>query len=137
MTKKELEGVQFAVEKHGTQKRDNGDPYWTHPFKVGAILMILDAPEEVVCAGFLHDVMEDTNASFEDIKKQFGENTAELVKELTKPNQIQSKDASLIKLVDRLDNLSDMKSVWPRKKQLWYLRKTRKLFNELCDIMEA
>ena len=73
----------FAARMHRGQLRKSGDPYIMHPLEVAAIVAQhnLDAPS--VCAGLLHDTVEDTEATFEDVRHQFGAEIASLVKSLT------------------------------------------------------
>ena len=127
----------FASRMHRGQRRKSGDPYIMHPIEVANIVAQhnLDAPS--VCAGLLHDTVEDTEASIEDVKYQFGSEIASLVESLTKLNKINfqnqqeaqaanfrkmliamSKDLRviLIKLSDRLHNMRTLGKMPPEKK---------------------
>lgn len=127
----------FAARMHRGQRRKSGDPYIMHPLEVALIVAQhnLDAPS--VCAGLLHDTVEDTEATFEDVKHQFGGEIASLVSSLTKLNKINfqnrqeaqaanfrkmliamSKDLRviLIKLSDRLHNMRTLGNMPPEKK---------------------
>jgi GTP pyrophosphokinase len=127
----------FAARMHRGQLRKSGDPYIMHPLEVASIVAQhnLDAPS--VCAGLLHDTVEDTEATFEDVRHQFGSEIASLVKSLTKLNKINfqnrqeaqaanfrkmliamSRDLRviLIKLSDRLHNMRTLGKMPPEKK---------------------
>ncbi len=79
---------EFANEMHKDQKRESGEPYITHPLSVAAILVNLGMDTDTICAALLHDVVEDTEATFDDVKKRFGEDVANLVDGVTKLEQI-------------------------------------------------
>ncbi len=78
----------LAEEKHREQKRSSGEPYIIHPLSVAAILVGLGMDSESVMAGLLHDVVEDTDCSIEDITKQFGKEVALLIDGVTKLGKI-------------------------------------------------
>lgn len=117
---------QWAATAHEGQFRADGKtPYVTHPWRVGDTLSMMGEPVEVVMAGYLHDVPEDTPYGLEDIERTFGRKVAALVEWLTntthgmKASRAERKridrerlanaprEAKLIKLVDRIDNLQD------------------------------
>jgi RelA/SpoT family (p)ppGpp synthetase len=116
----------FAVAKHGTQKRASGDPYFSHPVAVAGLLADLKLDTHTIIAGLLHDTVEDTNATLEEIEDLFGTNVRQLVDGVTKLSEIEygssaSKQAEnfqkfilattgdirvlLVKLADRLHNM--------------------------------
>ncbi|HLR81092.1 MAG TPA: HD domain-containing protein [Bacillota bacterium] len=112
---------QFAKEAHhGQQRKVSYNPYITHPIRVAETLERAGCSEEVVCAGYLHDVVEDTPYDLEDIKKHFGPRVATLVAANTE-NQSQSweerkqhtidtvktaeKDVKCLIIADKIDNL--------------------------------
>mgnify|MGYP003376757961 CR=1 FL=1 len=116
----------LAYEAHGEQKRRSGEPYITHPVQVAALLWELGMDTDCVVAALLHDVVEDTPTSLDEVSKQFGPDVALLVDGVTKLGKIQfttkedeqaenirkmllamSKDIRviLIKLCDRLHNM--------------------------------
>ena len=73
---------------HRGQVRKNGDPYIMHPLEVALLVAQLNLDPPSVCAGLLHDTVEDTEAEIEDIRYQFGTEIAQLVESLTKLNKI-------------------------------------------------
>ena len=116
----------YAMRKHGEQKRATGDPYFSHPLEVAAILTDLHLDEETVAVGLLHDTIEDTDATRREIDGLFGEKIGALVEGLTKLKRLDlvSKKAKqaenlrrfllataddirvlLVKLADRLHNM--------------------------------
>jgi (p)ppGpp synthase/HD superfamily hydrolase len=117
--------IAFAAQKHEGQVRKlSQDPYIVHPVNVANILTALNEQDELVKAAYLHDTLEDTDTTFEELIEKFGEKVAGLVKELTsdrsavkevgkaqylteKMNNM-SIEALTIKLADRLDNVSDL-----------------------------
>jgi len=128
----------FAKEKHKQQTRDDGKtPYWKHLQKVVKNLENLGITDEsIICAGWLHDTIEDTDTDYDDIYELFGKKTADIVAILTKDTRLIKKDreeayclqlkgatwqAQVVKLGDILSNLEDLefssKSVSQRKKQ--------------------
>ena len=118
----------FSVKAHGDQKRHSGDPYYAHPIEVAGILADLHLDVATVCTALLHDVLEDTDTTFEQLAKEFTPEIAELVDGVTKLGQLSipnatreraqaenfqkfvlaiSKDVRvlLVKLCDRLHNM--------------------------------
>ncbi len=129
------DAFEFAREAHSPQKRKSGEPYIIHPVNVARIVAEeLELGVDPVIAAFLHDVVEDTPYTIEDIKERFGEDVAFLVGVVTKEKKdkyIQSKQvdnfrqilasmqydvrALLIKLADRLHNMRTLNSMRPDK----------------------
>ena len=116
----------FACERHEGQQRRTGEPYIIHPLNVAYILTTIKADKETICASLLHDVLEDTNTSLEELEKIFGKEITKLVDGVTKINNINisteneyltsyykkiivgmSEDVRviIIKLADRLHNM--------------------------------
>ena len=115
----------FAAKKHGDQKRKSGEPYITHPIAVAEILMQIGMDADTVSAGLLHDTLEDTDTTEEEIATIFGKEVGEMVQAVTKISRItdeksiqeaetikkmffaMSKDLRviLIKLADKLHNM--------------------------------
>lgn len=119
----------FAMKMHAAQKRESGDPYFSHPLEVAEILIGYRMDSATVIAALLHDTVEDTAASYEDLKELFGQTVADLVRGMTKLSKLEitpeaSKQALnfqklvlaisedirvlLIKLADRLHNMRSL-----------------------------
>lgn len=127
-----------AEEKHSTQKRSSGEPYIIHPLSVAAILVGLGMDTDSVMAGLLHDVVEDTDCTLEDLTKEFGTEVAQLVDGVTKLGQIpyssrEEQQAEnlrkmlmamaedirviIIKFADRMHNLTTLEYMTPQKQR--------------------
>lgn len=78
----------FAKKAHEGQLRESGEPYFKHPAKVALILTSFELDDASICAGLLHDVIEDTEYTYDDIKNEFGEEIATLVNGVTKLGKI-------------------------------------------------
>jgi len=109
MKKGVCEAREFAEIKHAGQKRDvTGNPYIFHLISVYGLLKLRTKNEKILMAGILHDVIEDTDTTYDDLKIEFGVKVANLVRECTKPyEKLNSKEALMIKFADLLDNVSD------------------------------
>ena len=128
----------YAMQKHGEQKRASGDPYFSHPLEVAAILTDLHLDEETIAVALLHDTIEDTDATRREIDELFGEKIGHLVEGLTKLKRLdlvsaQAKQAEnlrrlllaisddirvlLVKLSDRLHNMRTLGAMRPDKCQ--------------------
>ncbi len=126
----------YAEEKHALQKRKDGSPYIIHPLAVAEIVAEIGLDTDAILGALLHDCLEDTDSSFDEIAKQFGQPVAELVEGVTKLTNIQfstteeqqmenlrkmfmamSKDIRviLIKICDRLHNTRTMQYQTPAK----------------------
>ena len=124
-----VRAYRYAETAHSNQKRASGEPYFIHPCAVADILMDLGLDAATIAAALLHDVIEDTNSTAEDIKAAFGEEVLELVSGVTKLEKIEFKskeDAEaenfrkifvamakdvrviIIKLADRLHNMRSL-----------------------------
>lgn len=133
-----LSAYQFAEKAHAGQTRSSGDPYITHPLAVADILLDLGMDTDTICAGLLHDVVEDTDYTLDDIRKQFGQDVAMLVDGVTKMSKIpifdkEQQQASnvrkillamshdirvmIIKLADRLHNMRTLHYLRPEKQR--------------------
>ena len=80
----------FSVNAHGSQKRASGDPYFSHPIEVAGILTDLHLDDETIATAILHDTIEDTVATPEDIQRLFGDNVARMVDGVTKLSKIEA-----------------------------------------------
>jgi len=120
----------YAKYKHRGVLDDEGKSYFdAHVVQVFNIMQRVTEDVNILCASILHDVLEDTNATYEDLKYIFNEKIADLVLELTKESynnfpRLKSKEAILIKFADRLSNLSRMKT-WNKKRQEKYIKKSK------------
>ena len=74
----------FAMKKHGAQLRASGDPYYSHPVEVAGILTKFKLDSASIIAGLLHDTVEDTDTTIDEVRSLFGEQVAQLVDGLTK-----------------------------------------------------
>lgn len=85
-TNKELitKAYNLAEEKHEGQFRSSGEPYFIHPVAVANILADLNMDDETIMAGLLHDILEDTDLSYDSMKEMFGEEITKLVDGVTK-----------------------------------------------------
>ena len=83
-----LKAYAYAEEAHANQKRASGEPYFIHPCAVAEILIDLGLDAATIAAALLHDVIEDTDVTAEDIKKEFGEEVLTLVASVTKLEKI-------------------------------------------------
>ena len=87
--KKILRAYNYALGKHGDQKRKSGEPYIIHPVQVAYILAGLELDTDTICAALLHDVVEDTEVTNEDLVKEFGQSIADMVDGVTKLGKLQ------------------------------------------------
>ena len=123
----------------GNKKRTSGKvPFVIHPIRVAMILRAAGFSEfkdtNLIIAALFHDLLEDTNLSFEDLRQECGNQVASIVKELSKPEGSNKDDwlnsfdsvsdeAKIIKIADRIDNLLDMKTTdWSVEKQKEYAK---------------
>ncbi len=130
------DAVNFSFQKHTGQKRKSGEPYIIHPLAVAEILIQLDMDGDTICAGLLHDTLEDTTAKYEELKQRFGLTVADLVDGVTKIEVLKtdnksvqeaetirkmffamSKDARviIIKLADKLHNMRTVHFLTPER----------------------
>src|SRR6266571_7892619 len=107
--------LKFATREHlGQLRKDGKTPFIEHPIGVADILMMA-VPDDLslIAAAYLHDVMEESNVSYEELVKEFNEDIAGLVREVTKDGynffpHLKTRRGVLLKFADRLQNLSDM-----------------------------
>ena len=146
----------FAVKAHKNQKRDSGDPYSNHPIAVASILTELKLDSATIATGLLHDTIEDTHATYETIKNEFGEEVADLVDGVTKISVFEnqatlnskaenfrklilatSKDIRvlLVKLADRLHNMRTIDAINKIEKKERIAKETMEIYAPLADRM--
>ena len=87
--RKILRAYNYALGKHGDQKRKSGEPYIIHPVQVAYILAGLELDTDTICAALLHDVVEDTDVTQEDLEREFGTSIASMVDGVTKLGKLQ------------------------------------------------
>lgn len=125
----------YAHEKHKNQKDDEGLPYFTHPNQVAEILKRVTLRDpELICAAYLHDVIEDCNVTYEELLTEFGQDIADLVNEVTHEGKkdykgyyfprLHSQRGIMLKLADRLSNVSRM-GAWDEERKKHYLKRTK------------
>jgi len=129
----EDKALEFASEKHKGQLDDQARPYFfAHIVQVHSILRDVTDDEEVLCAGILHDTIEDTETTYEELLHEFNREIADLVLELTFQGEketgryfplLRSRKAIMVKFADRLSNLARMRD-WPGDWQEDYLRQS-------------
>ena len=88
-TKLIMKAYNFANEKHKNQKRISGDLYIIHPLNVAYILASIGLDDSTICAALLHDVVEDTDVTNDDLKELFGKEIADMVQGVTKLSSLQ------------------------------------------------
>ena len=144
----------FSMKAHGTQMRESGDTYFSHPVEVAGILSDKKLDCASIVTGLLHDTVEDTVATMEDIEKLFGSEIARLVDGVTKLSQIetqsdQTKQAEnfrklllamsedirvlLVKLADRLHNMRTLHHVSKSEKRRRIGRETMDIYVPLAE----
>ncbi len=125
----------FAMKKHGKTLDDSGNNYYlAHCFNVFKILNLVTKDADVLCAALLHDTIEDTDTTYEELVKEFNPRIADLVMEVTHEGskdkvgyyfpRLKTQEGILIKFADRLSNLSRMEA-WNKKRQAQYIRKSK------------
>lgn len=153
-TKLVLKAYNFADNNHGEQLRKSGEPYIIHPLQVAYILSTIGMDESTICAALLHDVVEDTKVTHEDLINEFGQEIAEMVAGVTKLSKLpeyatmeekqvenyrkmflaMGKDIRviLIKLADRLHNMRTLKYL-SRDRQIANAKETAELYAPLAN----
>ena len=146
----------FAIDAHKNQKRDEGVPYIIHPVAVAKILTDLKLDSATITTGLLHDTIEDTKVTYETVKKEFGEEVANLVEGVTKISALEDKASTdskaenfrkliiatskdirvlLVKLADRLHNMRTIKFVKDEDKMIRKAKETMEIYAPLADRM--
>ena len=147
---------QFAIKAHENQKRDSGDPYVIHPVAVANILTELKLDSATIATGLLHDTIEDTLATYQTIKSEFGPEVADLVEGVTKISVFENQALSnskaenfrklilatskdirvlLVKIADRLHNMRTINSIDNIEKRLRIAKETMEIYSPLADRM--
>ena len=146
----------FAVKAHENQKRDSGDPYSNHPIAVASILTELKLDSATIATGLLHDTIEDTHATYESIKNEFGQEVADLVDGVTKISVFENQATStskaenfrkliiatskdirvlLVKIADRLHNMRTIDAITKTEKRERIAKETMEIYAPLADRM--
>jgi GTP pyrophosphokinase len=144
----------YTVQKHGTQKRASGDPYFSHPIEVAGLMTDLKLDQETIVTALLHDTVEDTLATIEDVEAQFGPEIARLVDGVTKLSKLEqmpederaaenlrkfflamSEDLRvlLVKLADRLHNMRTLHFIKSPEKRERIARETMDIYAPLAE----
>ena len=154
-----FKAIEFSTKAHtGLYRKGTKIPYITHPLNVAQILIEYECPESVVTAGILHDTLEDTQATVDDIRDAFGYEVADLVNAVSEPNKSDtwenrkahtikhlktaSPEVLMISLADKMDNIKAIRedyekignNVWdrfrrPKEKQKWYYETLADVFS--------
>ncbi|MGF1611950.1 MAG: RelA/SpoT family protein [Kiloniellales bacterium] len=144
----------YAMKMHGSQKRESGDPYFAHPIEVAGILTDLKLDDNSIVTALLHDVVEDTDATLDDVERHFGKDISRLVDGVTKLTRLelqseQTKYAEnfrklvlamsedirvlLVKLADRLHNMRTLHYVQSEEKRRRIARETMEIYAPLAE----
>jgi RelA/SpoT family (p)ppGpp synthetase len=144
----------FSMQAHGSQKRASGDPYFSHPIEVAGILTDLQLDDETIATAILHDTIEDTVATPEQIEKSFGASVARLVDGVTKLSKIEAQTENeraaenlrkfllamssdirvlLVKLADRLHNMRTLHHIASEQKRRRIARETMDIYAPLAE----
>jgi RelA/SpoT family (p)ppGpp synthetase len=144
----------FSMKAHGSQKRASGDPYYSHPIEVAGILTDLHLDDETIVTAILHDTIEDTVATHEEIDRLFGSNVARLVDGVTKLSKIEAQSENqraaenlrkfllamsddirvlLVKLADRLHNMRTLHFIQSPEKRKRIARETMDIYAPLAE----
>jgi len=147
---------EFAIKAHSNQKRASGDPYSVHPIEVANILTDLKLDSATIATGLLHDTIEDTYATYETIKGEFGVEVADLVDGVTKISVLENTASSsskaenfrklilatskdirvlLVKIADRLHNMRTIKAIGREDKRKRIAQETMEIYAPLADRM--
>ena len=144
----------YGLKKHGTQLRASGDPYFSHPVEVAGILAEMRLDTSSIVTGLLHDTLEDTDATRDEIARLFGENVARLVDGVTKLSRLEVQSEStkeaenlrklvlamssdirvlLVKLADRLHNMRTLHHIKDPARRRRIARETMDLYAPLAS----
>ena len=144
----------YTVQKHGAQKRASGDPYFSHPVEVAGLMTELKLDQETIVTALLHDTVEDTLATVEEIERLFGPEVARLVDGVTKLSKIEAMGETeraaenlrkfflamsedirvlLVKLADRLHNMRTLHYIRSEDKRRRIARETMDIYAPLAE----
>ena len=144
----------FSMKAHGDQQRASGDPYFSHPIEVAGILTDLKLDDQTIATAILHDTIEDTLATPQEIEKLFGKDVARLVDGVTKLSKIEAQSESeraaenlrkfllalsddirvlLVKLADRLHNMRTLHHIPSEDKRRRIARETMDIYAPLAE----
>ncbi|MBD24768.1 MAG: bifunctional (p)ppGpp synthetase/guanosine-3',5'-bis(diphosphate) 3'-pyrophosphohydrolase [Candidatus Marinimicrobia bacterium] len=144
----------YAMKMHGSQKRESGDPYFSHPLEVAGILTNYKLDAASIVTALLHDIVEDTRATLEEIREIFGEETARLVDGVTKLTRIQVQNVEtkqaenfrkfvlamsedirvlMVKLADRLHNMRTLNYIADSDKRRSIAMETMEIYAPLAE----
>lgn len=133
--------IEFMKQKHKGQKRKQGTPYHTHPLAVAKLLKDKGFPIEYQIAGLFHDLIEDTDASYEEIIELSNEEVADAVRLVSKTDGYVMKEyvgnirqndmARMVKIADRIHNLSESPNA-SRAFQAKYIKETQRWYVDLA-----
>ncbi|MBM7405809.1 MULTISPECIES: RelA/SpoT family protein [Sphingomonas] len=144
----------FSMHAHGSQKRASGDPYFSHPIEVAGILTDLHLDDETIATAILHDTIEDTVATPEEIEAKFGPSVARMVDGVTKLSKIEAQTENqraaenlrkfllamsddirvlLVKLADRLHNMRTLHHIAKSEKRRRIARETMEIYAPLAE----
>jgi len=144
----------YTVQKHGSQKRASGDPYFSHPVEVAGLMTELKLDQETIITALLHDTVEDTLATTAEIEKLFGANVARMVDGVTKLSKIEAMTENeraaenlrkfllatsedlrvlLVKLADRLHNMRTLHYIKSEEKRRRIAKETMEIYAPLAE----
>jgi GTP diphosphokinase / guanosine-3',5'-bis(diphosphate) 3'-diphosphatase len=144
----------YTVQKHGSQKRASGDPYFSHPVEVAGLMTELKLDQETIVCALLHDTVEDTLATIEEVERLFGADVAKLVDGVTKLSKIEAMGESeraaenlrkfflamsedirvlLVKLADRLHNMRTLHFIKSAEKRTRIAHETMDIYAPLAE----
>lgn len=144
----------FSVQKHGSQKRASGDPYFSHPIEVAGLMTDLKLDQQTIVTALLHDTVEDTLTTVEEIEKLFGNDVARLVDGVTKLSKIEAQTDNeraaenlrkfllamsddirvlLVKLADRLHNMRTLHFIKSEEKRKRIAHETMDIYAPLAE----
>ncbi len=144
----------YTVKMHGSQKRASGDPYFSHPVEVAGLMTDLRMDEDTIITALLHDTVEDTLTTIEEVGEKFGDNVARLVDGVTKLSKIEAQTEDeraaenlrkfllaisddirvlLVKLADRLHNMRTLNFIKSEEKRRRIARETMDIYAPLAE----